>query len=115
MVGNGQSVKAVFKQLQDKCLYIHTVDAFSSMLEQDNTAEVLFNAKLLRLVSGLGIYKWLWEDLVLKNWSLCGSHTSFFPSFRNCPSDDTCNKSRHGDVLGNIALERYGDHGKVDF
>lgn len=72
-------VKAVFKQLWDKILYIRTVNAFSSMLKQENTTEVVFNAKLLRLVGVLGIYMWLWEDLVLKNWLLCSSHTSFFP------------------------------------
>ena len=38
----------------------------------------------------------------------------FTHSFRNCPSDDARHKSRHGDVLGDVALERYGDHGKVD-
>lgn len=79
----------------------------------------MFNAELLRLGGVLGISKCLREDLVLKNWPPCSSYAFFFfffiPSFRNCPSDDTRNKSRHGDVLGNVALERYGDHGKVDF
>lgn len=43
------------------------------------------------------------------------SYSFFPPFFRNCPSDDTRNKSRHGRVLGNVALERHGDHGKVGF
>lgn len=51
------------------------------MLEQESTEEVVFNAKPLRLVSILGIYKRLWEDLVLKNWFLCSSHATFFFSF----------------------------------
>lgn len=54
-MGNSWLLKAGFKQPQDKCLYVPTVDAFSSMLEQETTAKRAFNAKLLRLVSVVGI------------------------------------------------------------
>lgn len=71
-------VKEVFKQLQVRSLYVRTVNAFSSTLEQEDTAEAAFNAKLLRLVGVLGISKCLWEDLVLKNGLLCSSHIVCF-------------------------------------
>lgn len=31
---------------------------------------------------------------------------------RDSTSHDVCNKPRNGYVLGNLALERHGDHGK---
>lgn len=82
------------------------------MPQQKNAAKTVFHAKLLGLVGALGTSKWCREDLVMKNRPLCGPHAFFTPSFRNCPGDDTRDKPGHGNVLGNVALERYGDHGK---
>lgn len=89
------------------------------MPEQENPAKTVFHAKLLGLVGALGASKWHWEDLAMKTRPRCSPHVLFFffftPSFRNCPGNDTRDKPGHGDVLGNVALERYGDHGKGGF
>lgn len=76
-MGSRQLLKASFKQ-QDECLYIPTVNALSSVLEQETTAKLVFNAKLLGLDSIIDIQRWLWEGLMLKHWPLCTSHTLFF-------------------------------------